>query len=395
MSAPSNIARSLRSKKIVKEYESEKYNFDREEFDIPPQQELKLLSRGVPKQQRGNVTQENSKGDNYESDRDILLGLEEKTKKISSMILDIVNHQLDEIAPEDCEDMLPDSLYATFHKHMQRQENRMLEMDLTEGETEAERLHLLCEKLDMVNWPTTLRKVTVVQDPYNEQEILRKKELTKQYINSMLEKFEAMKKRGNMLVRNYKVGKIDPSKDLSKIYDRIDKRLVINYHSSSDEEEEDLTAEEIKNRRRKKRQQQYRGSLIIQLTMSSQGPYARYAIVAEPLKKPYIIKVSQEERKKWKELMNDAPEKFAYYPQLPNQIAVPQRKVIIPSTLTQEPVTGANPELLGDLGGTKRRRLSNNDAMKALKLDAVKEEISKLDTQIHSPPVRRKRKKQG
>ncbi|QLQ82314.1 hypothetical protein HG537_0H00750 [Torulaspora globosa] len=394
MAGEPDVARSLRSKGNADDQEASKFNFDIEEFEIPPSKHLKLVSVGkhVVKGVNGQIeTLEEENG----TDKDELCDLEEKTQKISSMILDIKKNQLKSASPDLCEDLLPCSIYSSFHKLMFKQETRMLEMDLVESEAEAERLHLLRERLDMVHWPITLRKMTVVKDPNDEGEILRKRELTKRCIDSMLEKFEAMKSRSSMLVRNNKRNGIDPSKNLTAIYNRVDRRQVINYHSSSDEEEEELSAEQIRVHRRRKRQEQCRGSIIIQLTLNPQAAKARYAIIAEPLMKPYVVKVSQAERNAWKKQMCNPLKKFKHNPHLADQVAIFKRKVPIPFTLTSKHQVSAAPDAVTSESDDENRsktlpigeKRSNN-------CNGVDQTLKKLQTNIHSPPIRKKRKEQ-
>lgn len=422
MAGAPNIVRTLRSKKTVKDHDADKFNFDKEEFEIPPKQRLKVTNWGKSRQEPANgVPRQTASG----TEQDVLSDLEQKTEKISSMILDIANHKLADIDPNSCEDLLSDALYNSFHKHMLRQETRMLEGDVAEGEAEAERLHLLSEKLDMIHWPITLRKVTVINDPQDEDECLRKRELTKNCITSMLEKFEAMKNRGIMVARGFKRNRIDPAKDLSKIYNKVDRRLVINYNSSSDEEEEDLSAEEIRRHRRQRRQEQCRGSLIIQLSMNPNATKSRYAIVAEPLRKSYIIKVSQEERKKWKMQTSDTSKTFEYYPPLANQTAVLKRKVEIPLTLGPK-TSDESPVTVAPTLRDKRKLLSTTDDIVTAPKNStempsnvkrVLDDVAKVaddvtrkpddfaraallvkgngvktNNRIHSPPVRKKRR---
>lgn len=390
MPRSSNIARSLRSKNFVKECGEEKYNFDVEEYPISPTKELRLLSRGCPKMEKPTVP--HPRGSTNEENIEVLNNVEEKTKMINSMILDIESYPLHEISPTLSDNMLPDDLYYSYHKKMLKQENRMLETDLVHGENEADRLHLLSEKLDMLNWPSILRKVAVINNPTDQEEIVRKKEQTKQYINSMLEKFEAMKRKCNILARNHKTGKIDPSKDWPKVYNNIERKLVINYHSSSDEEEEEMPIDEIRKHRRQKRQQQCKGSIVVQLTMTAHGPNTRYAIVAEPLRRPYVIKVSQSERKKWNKKMEGAPCKFTFYPQLANQNALPKRRALIPLTLLCKLSGNTSLEVPKGPIPIKPLIIKDNNHVGALKL--TKRSISDFDSKIHSPPVRRKKKRQ-
>lgn len=395
----SKAIRDLRSSSSVKENVDDKYDFDVDEFEIPPTRSLKVFSRGMPKRSN-NCPEKHDSRENWDSDEvDMLSGLQDKTESITSMILDIEEHHLNSTITKSNVDLLPDALYYGFHKRMLKQENRMLETELAQGENEAERLHLLYEKLDMVTWLTTLRKITVITDKNDETEVLKKKEQTQQYIRSILEKFDAMKKRCNVLARNYKSGKIDPSREWPKLYKKLDRRLVLNYHSSSDEDEEEMNAEDIRQYRRRKRQKQCRGSLIIQLTMSSHAPLTKYAIVAEPLSTPYVIRVSKDERKKWNKKMESEPSKFKVRPQLPNQIAVPKRRISIPLNLEsncseternfEKPlriISSSSISLMDERITTKSRQ---ND------FNPKKRIITDLKTKIHSPAIRRKTKKAG
>lgn len=396
MAGDSDAARSLRSKKDVKDLETNKFNFDIQEFDICPSQNLKLVSLG--KSQNKAVSKNlDDLEEKWSAKKDALFDLGGKTQKISSMILDIKKRQLDVLNPEACDDMLPDSLYSSFHKHMYKQESRMLEMDVVESEAEAERLHLLRDKLDMIHWPIALRQVTVVNDPNDGDEMSRKRELTKQCIDSMLEKFEAMKTRSHMLSRNYKRNRIDPSKDLTALYNQVDRRQVINYHSSTDEEEENLSAAQIKTHRRRRRQEQCRGSIIIQLTVNPQAQNTRYAIIAEPLRKPYVVKASQTERNLWKSKMKGAPKKFDYCPHLADQVAVFQRKVSIPLNLAHSKSTL---EAITTISSAKnannaiKRKASFISRNVSNGLEATDENLESFRNRIHSPPIRKRRTKQ-
>lgn len=395
MPGTSNIARTLRSKKTVKDHEVEKFDFDKEEFEIPPEQKLKVISRGklrrdlisdVPKLSSGEASSNGVVGSN----RDVLSDLQEKTQKISDMILDISKHRLADVDASTCEDMLPDTLYCAFHKHMQRQENRMLEMDIAEGEAEAERLHLLSEKLDMIHWPITLRQVTVINDFNDEEECSRKKELTKKCIRTMLDNFEAMKQRRSMVTRGVKRNRIDPARDLPKVYNKVDRRLVINYNSSSDDEEEGISAEDIRRHRRQKRQEECRGSVIIQLSMKPNVANLKYAIIAEPLRKPYVIKVSQAERKTWRVQMENAPKKFEYNPPLANQTAKFKRKVTIPLTLSAKDENHSRATISYPSADHEENCPAREVIKKAEDNDYHAE--AKKNSRIHSPPIRKKRR---
>lgn len=393
MAGAPNIARTLRPKKSAQDHEAEKFNFDKEEFEIAPKQKLKVTSRGKSRSDQEKIKPPTCKDGSRD---EFLSDFAEKTQKISNMILDISKHSLAKLDPNSCDDMLSDKLYDSFHKHMTKQETRMLEVDLAEGEAEAERLHLLCEKLDMLHWPTTLRKVTVMDDPQDDEELLKKRDLTQNLIRSMLEKFEAMKSRSIMAARGFKRNRIDPAKDISKIYSKIDRRLVINYHSSSDEEEEDVSPEEIRRHRRNKKQRQCRGSLIVQLASKPNTANLKYAIVAEPLKSPYVIKVSQAERKKWKMQSRSAPKKLECPFPTANPNATLIRKVKIPLTIKAQNST-ASPDTVTSAAIECSKTPPEGDNLEITSqhketLGHVEGEFVRKNNRIHSPPVRKKRR---
>lgn len=330
--AMSQETRALRSKERPKTKDEEKFNFDEEEYEIDPTQRLKTVNRGYPKVASG---------------LDILLNADEKRKLIDSMVLEVKHH---DIAPNNSsEDALPDDLYFAYHKKMSRHEIRMLDSDLVQGENEADKLLLLSEKLDLAQWQTTLKRITVIQNPDDKDEMERKRLLTKETIDSMLVKYQTMKKNRTIALKNHRSGKIDPVKCWPQIYRNIDRRVVLGYHSSSDEEENKMDADRIRAHRRKRRENQCRGSIIIQLTMAPQSHQTKYAIVAEPLRKPYVIKISNEERQAWIKQMQGSPEKFIHYRELPSQIAVPKRKVAIPLTLDKEHTNAKNFDKTADL----------------------------------------------
>ena len=238
--------------------------------------------------------------------------------------------------PEIYSDPLPDSLYELFHKRMLRHENRMIEQDVIQGENEAERLTLIAEKLDMVTWPMTLQKVTKINDPTDDDEMTRKRAQTIDSIKFMLEKFNLMKRKsigltGIQKATKGKNAKINPLRSWYKIYKRVDRSLIYpEYHSSSDEDEEEMEIDNIRNHRRKLREAQCGGSIIITLKNSS-----NYAIVAEPLRGPYVVKASGKEKRSWKKLLKGG-KKFKYHPPLSNQVATPIRRRKVTFTLNKE-----------------------------------------------------------
>ena len=215
-----------------------------------------------------------------------------------------------------------------------------------------------------------LQKVTKINDPTDENEMETKRYQTKELIDSMLHKFESTKKKSHNLARrpasSDSLLKLVSGKDWPKIYSRIDRTFIPDYASSSDEEEETITVEEIRKRRLKKREQQCGGSIIILLSdHRSQKGMTRFAIVAEPLRKPYLIKTSTEERNSWKNKVPSNPKKFKKAPRISTQVAVKRRKEVIPLTMEVEP------EVIRDI---------RRDTQKSVKSNTKVEEIVVTDT---------------
>ena len=355
-----NSKRSLRSETKNEHSEIEKFDFDTEEYEINPKRKLRLVNRINPNAEQLKKVKccvhSSAKviADHIEeaccqphvlqssSMTTVDKEIEEKRKTITKMILNIEQYELSGRTRKPKEDLLPDSAYQPYHKKMLKQENRMIQSDIINGENEADRLSLISDRLDMLNWATTLQKVTKINDFTDENEMETKRYQTKQLIDSMLHKFESMKKKGHNLARrpasSDSLLKMVSSKDWPKLYSRIDRTFIPDYASSSDEEEEKITVEEIRERRLKKREQQCGGSIVVLLSdHKSQKGMTRFAIVAEPLRKPYLIKTSTEERNLWKKKMPSNPKKFDKEPRILTQVAMKRRKEVIPLTMEVEP----------------------------------------------------------
>lgn len=295
--------RKLRPKTPVLENEDDRFNFDIPETKIPSDRKLVIVSR-----RRASLINTDPR-------------FTEKRNLISSMKLEITKHELPCISENDCHDLLSDDIYRSYHKKMQKQESRMINDDKIQSEAEAERLQNLSEKLDHLDWINTLSKLTVIHDMRDEEELLLKRDMTKQSIVRMLDKFRDMKRRSNLLSRNYRHGRINPVANRASLYCRIDRKLIMGYDSSSDEEEENMTPEQIRLHRKRNREANYGGTIIVQLKRLKNSA-AKYAIVAEPLRASYIVKCSKEERELWSLQAAKLPDKFEYYPKFPKQIAV-------------------------------------------------------------------------
>lgn len=375
--------RLLRSEIKNSHGEFEKFDFDTEEYEINPKRKLRLVSRINPN--AGHLRKSKScftvdeHVDETRCQKPVMKSpfmskvddeIKKKRETITKMTLEIEHHELSQNIRKPTDDLLPDSTYQPYHKKMLKQENRMIQSDIVNGENEADRLSLISDRLGMLNWEVTLQKVTKINDPTDENEMETKRYQTKELIDSMLHKFESMKKKSRNLARrpasSDSLLKLVSGKDWPKIYTRIDRTFIPDYASSSDEEEEKITVEEIRERRLKKREQQCGGSIIVLLSdHQSQKGMTRFAIVAEPLRKPYLIKTSTKERNSWKNKVPTNPKKFKKAPRISTQIAVKRRREVIPLTMEVEA------EVIRDI---------RQDTQKSMKLNVKAEEISVTET---------------
>ncbi|CCE62395.1 hypothetical protein TPHA_0C02420 [Tetrapisispora phaffii CBS 4417] len=232
-------------------------------------------------------------------------------------------------------DPLADEKYKPYHKKMLRQENRMIERDASETEREADRLLLLLDKLDMIDWKITLAKVTVINNIEDAEEMNSKRVKTKELIQSMLAKYESTNLRASLFSKSTRRSvKIDSKKDWYKIYKQIDRRLLLDYHSSSDEDEDDMNIEKIREHRLKKRKQQCGGLIVVGFRVDNdvsnyKTNFRKYQIVTEPLRNPYIVRLTKQEKDIWKGKVDQLSSKFEYHKNFGKQTAIMKNKVII------------------------------------------------------------------
>lgn len=313
--------RKLRSKSQEERGDDNRFNFDVTAYKIDPKKKLNIVSRGT-RLPAGSQQ------------------LNAERKQLSKMKLAIKKCVLRNISKRH-EDMLSDDIYRPYHKRMLKQENRMINNDKLQSEAEAERLQRIFEKLDSMDWKSSLVKITVIQNLDDDKELEDKRILTKKAIEDMLDKFHDMKNRSNLLSRNYKVGRIDPVKNPEVLYDKVDKTLIMGYESSSDEEEEAMSMDEIRTHRRLKREQRYGCPVVIHLKESARSRM-KFTIVAEPLRKPYIAKNTKDEKDVWNKKAIGPPDRFEYYPPLPKQAAIRREKTEIPLTIKPLPLKDLN-----------------------------------------------------
>lgn len=230
-------------------------------------------------------------------------------------------------------DPLHDSIYRAYHKKMLRNENRMLDMDLREVEDEADRLTHSLDKLNMPAWTTHLSKIAKINDMNDQDELKKKKRLSKLLLKNMLGRYRVMKKHKINLQKEIKKIKPVPTTRMFQLYTNVDRKCTVEYQSSSEDDSEDdkLDIDDLREKRLLKRERKTAGTIFIGSSLTSLGK-STTAIVAEPLRKPYVILPTISEKRKWSELPT-LPEELKYNPRIVNQEAEYKRKVIIPLTL--------------------------------------------------------------
>ncbi|CUS22112.1 LAQU0S04e08482g1_1 [Lachancea quebecensis] len=302
--------RRLRPKTPVAVNQDELFDFDKPEYEVSPYRKLNILPRtAIPV--LGYQPDETRHTENQE--------LARKTLESRGMTIEVETHVLDALEPSPSDrssDPLADELYLTFHKKMQKQENRMLNQDRLQSEGEAERLKVIYEELGSSNWVKSLTNTTIVKNPDDPHELELKRGLTKEAIDQMLEKFKDMKSRAMLLPRSGKHSRPLGVSRRIDAYKPPENAFCIN--ASSDEEEELLTLSELKKYRLETRRKRYGGPVVIQFR-KSQATSFKYAIVAEPLQSAYIVKCSKEEKEIWSREAESLPAKIEHYAPFPKQ----------------------------------------------------------------------------
>ncbi|CCK68146.1 Sas4p KNAG_0A04750 [Huiozyma naganishii CBS 8797] len=359
--------RSLRSKTADVSHKEMMFDFDAEEFEINPEQKLTFIFREALTHD-SPVSKEGSNGardvSNLEDKSVVDTGrgnppdLHQIKESITSMILKVEQHSIipegvdmkdyessDELETSRMDDAnfaekqskpsdpLLDEVYSIYHKKMLKQENRMIEQDLVQEEDEADRLRLMYDKLNLPNWVSNLQKITKINNPDDTVELDTKRRKTKIAIRGMLDKYDLTKNNSHVLHRSKRYTPKLGQRRMD-LYQNVNRRYLAQYHSSSDDEEATLSVEDIRSRRLKKREQDCSGSIFIS-TGYGQKSCSRYAIVAEPLRKPYIIKTSNAEKETWKRLKSTTKE-FSYKTKPANIVGKMKQKIPIPLTFHPE-----------------------------------------------------------
>ncbi|KAG0666039.1 hypothetical protein C6P45_000294 [Maudiozyma exigua] len=308
-------SRSTRSASNLGAADSNIYEFDFSYTTLDPDLQLNCVPRSNVKKSDDVSSREN---------------IQNTRTSINKMVLNIEHNELIVRQKKKLElRSLPDSIYEQFHKKMLRQELKMIEADVKEGYDSAEHLEQLYNKLEVVTWPMALQKMTKINNPTDDEELNLKKKMTMEKIMSMLDKYKLMTEHATILKKPKSRLKINPLSNYNKIYRNIDRMFIENYESSSDEEEEDLNVEQIRKHRLKKRSQICGGTITIGL--KTFGPSESFAIIAEPLKNPYVIKLTGKEKR---ELAKIEPQRRVFkYSRYSKNIATLKSKRTIPLTM--------------------------------------------------------------
>ena len=276
----------------------------------------------------------------------LLEGVGATRTAIGGMVLDIEHRELP--PPSRTEDPLPNTLYEAFHRKMRRQENRWLEMDVQESHETAEQLELLQNRLAMPAWQPALLRATHVAHPDDPDEMLRMRARTQRRLAQMLHSYRRMQRRAAALrhksgsgsaaagasARGKTQGRpgkgaLDPARDWARMYRRVDRLFVEGYGASSDEDEEAMAPAEIRAHRDRARRAACGGRITVGLTAGPQPPM--FAIVAEPLQQPYVLKLTTQERREV--VRAGIPQKVFRYPGAATQAAATvRRRAAVPRT---------------------------------------------------------------
>ncbi|AET39261.1 Sas4p Ecym_4185 [Eremothecium cymbalariae DBVPG len=349
--------------------DDEKFNFDIQEYEIDPFKPLKVVHKSKSPVKKNN-------GEDVLNTRE----------KIKQMHLNIDKVTLDDITKQSKCFLVCDSdePYEAYHKKMFKQETRMINDDKIESENEAERLQHIYETLDMLGWEKVLAQVTVIRDVDDQKELKTKRELTKLAIQDMLSKFQDMKRRISMQSRNSRHGMYNVASNPLLLYSNLDRSLVYGYSSSSDEEEDCMTIDQIRQHRKTSREKKFGGSLVIQLSASARSN-ARYAIIAEPLRSPYVIKYTKDERDYYKKKLDDSLSRFNFLGPLPDQLAVFKEKNSI--SLILEP-KALRPMSANESDGPSQNSLSTIDQIRKFRVtDTHSADSSVSDINPPSSPI--------
>lgn len=184
------------------------------------------------------------------------------------------------------EDPLSHQLYDTYHRKMEKEEKRMANRDREKIYFQADELKSDLASLNSLEWTRCLPHITYVRDPKDPEEMEKKRELTRKYMETVLDKFSTYKKREDRITKRARPLPSQGSKIFAKkghltekdlqIYTKVD-RYEFMVESDTDGEEEVMTNEEIKSHRERKLFNRFGPRIKLNLTNGK-------ALIAEPFK---------------------------------------------------------------------------------------------------------------
>lgn len=160
-------------------------------------------------------------------------------------------------------DPLDDLVYVGFHRSMTKREIGMANHDNLKVLSDIEVLTSQKRMLTQYNWTANITKITKINDVKDQDELIRKRDLTIAEINKRLVKYQNWKKRQEQLKNEVK--------------------LHEHSISTSNEDEYTMPMEELKKIRRKERLETYGGTLKIILNNG-------YYLLIDPVAPPVIQK---------------------------------------------------------------------------------------------------------
>lgn len=160
-------------------------------------------------------------------------------------------------------DPLDDKLYLGFHKSMTKREVSMANHDNLKVLSDMEVLTSQKNMLTQYNWTANIAKITSIKNPRDQDELIKKRDLTIAEINKRLVKFQNWKKRQELL------------KSEVKFHEHSITKGKVNEYS--------LLMEELREKRKKERLDAYGGTLKIILNNG-------YYLMIDPVAPPVIKK---------------------------------------------------------------------------------------------------------
>lgn len=209
--------------------------------------------------------------------------------QIRSMVLEIRRTALGSTSNEMCEtDPLSDTKYTHYHALRTKQEARMLQYDLRQGESEADTLRTILEKLSMPQWQKTLPRVVKIDNLDDQQELQLKRRKAIKHIECLLAEFDHMKLRIRQLsAKSHQRTRTS----WQELYQPRDTRLIQDYSSSSESDDEKMDNETLILRRTAQIHKKCGRTLIL----GTSSPNLKKVIISKPLRKPYVTQASENE----------------------------------------------------------------------------------------------------